>query len=446
MTARQPWDRSGTSAGSGEGEPQSRSILARNTLAIVLAGGRGSRLQQLTQWRAKPAVPFAGKFRIIDFTLSNCVNSGVRHIGVCTQYQSQSLIRHLQRGWSFLDGRFGDFVELLPAQQRTSASWYEGTADAVYQNLDLLRRFGFRHALILAGDHVYKMDYGRLLEDHVAKGARLTIACIEVPLAQAAGALGVVRVDEHDRVVGFEEKPESPSPIPGHPDRTLASMGIYAFDASFLDEELLRDAADAASAHDFGRDLIPRLVREGARVSAHRFAASCVNVSAGGEPYWRDVGTVDAYWEANLDLTHVLPDLNLYDREWPIWTWQEQMPPAKFVFDGDARRGTALDSLVSGGCIVSGSTIRRSLLFTSVHVHSYCTVEDSVVLPEVDIGRHSIVRRAVVDSGCHLPDGFTVGVDPAEDRRRFAVTERGVALVIPEMLGQKIHDPGRGSG
>ncbi len=442
MTTRQPWDPSGIAGSSGR-EPQSRAVLARDTLAIVLAGGRGSRLQQLTEWRAKPAVPFAGKFRIIDFTLSNCVNSGIRHIGVCTQYRSQSLIRHLQRGWSFLDGRFGDFVELLPAQQRATASWYEGTADAVYQNRDLLRQFGFRYALILAGDHVYKMDYGRLLEDHVAKGARLTIACIEVPLAQAAGALGVARVDEHDRIVGFEEKPGSPPPIPGRPDRTLASMGVYAFDAAFLDAELLRDAADAASAHDFGRDLIPRLVREGAPVYAHRFGTSCVNVSAGGEPYWRDVGTVDAYWEANLDLTRVVPDLDLYDREWPIWTWQEQMPPAKFVFDGDARRGTALDSLISGGCIVSGSTIRRSLLFTSVHVHSYCAIEDSVVLPEVDIGRNSIVRRAVIDSGCRLPEGFTVGVDPAEDRRRFAVTERGVAVVVPEMLGQMIHGAGR---
>jgi glucose-1-phosphate adenylyltransferase len=438
MTAREPWERSAASSSAGE-----RGKLARETLAIVLAGGRGTRLQDLTQWRAKPAVPFGGKFRIIDFTLSNCVNSGIRHIGVCTQYRSQSLIRHLQRAWSFLDGRFGDFVELLPAQQRVTASWYEGTADAVYQNLDLLRRFSFRHALILAGDHVYKMDYGKLLEDHAASGARLSIACLEVPLAQAAGALGVVRVDEHDRVVDFEEKPPSPAPIPGDPGRTLASMGIYVFDAAFLDETLLRDAADAESAHDFGKDVIPRLVREGAPVFAHRFSESCVNVSAGGEPYWRDVGTVDAYWEANLDLTHVVPDLNLYDRAWPIWTWQEQMPPAKFVFDGDDRRGTALDSLISGGCIVSGSVVRRSLLSTGVHVHSFCTLEDSVVLPEVDIGRNCTILRAVIDSGCHLPDGFAVGVDPEEDRRRFTITERGVALVVPEMLGQMIHEPAR---
>ena len=443
MTARQSWDRSGIPAGSAERGPETRAVLARQTLAIVLAGGRGSRLQQLTQWRAKPAVPFAGKFRIIDFTLSNCVNSGIRHIGVCTQYQSQSLIRHLQRGWSFLDGRFGDFLELLPAQQRVSASWYEGTADAVYQNLDLLRRFRFAYALILAGDHVYKMDYSRLLEDHVAKGARLTIACIEVPLAQAAGALGVVRVDEQDRIVGFDEKPDSPAGIPGRPDRTLASMGVYAFDAAFLDEELLRDAADAASAHDFGKDVIPRLVHRGVPVYAHRFSASCVNVGAGGEPHWRDVGTVDAYWEANLDLTRVVPDLNLYDRDWPIWTWQEQMPPAKFVFDGDERRGTALDSLVSGGCIVSGSTVRRSLLFTGVHVHSHCTIEDSVVLPEVSIGRSAVVKRAVIDSGCRLPEGFTVGVDAEEDVRRFPVTQQGVVLVVPEMLGQMIHEAGQ---
>ncbi len=416
-------------------------VLARNTLAMVLAGGRGSRLHQLTEWRAKPSVPFAGKFRIIDFTLSNCVNSGIRHIGVCTQYRAQSLIRHLQRGWSFLDGRFGEFIELLPAQQRAGSEWYQGTADAVRQNLDLVRRFDFRHVLVLAGDQVYKMDYGKLLADHVAKSARMTIACIDVPLREAP-ALGVVRADESGRVLGFEEKPASPPPIVGQPDRVLASMGVYAFDAAFLDDELVRDAADTSSGHDFGRDIIPRLVAAGEPVFVHRFADSCVNVSAEG-PYWRDVGTVDGYWEANLDLTHVVPQLNLYDRDWPIWTWQEHMPPAKFVFDADNRRGSAVDSLVSGGCIVSGSTIRRSLLFTSVHVHSFCTIEDAVILPEVDVGRRSVVKRAVVDAGCRLPEGFTVGVDPIEDRRRFHVSENGVALVAPEMLGQMIHDQKR---
>ncbi len=440
MNARQPWNPSDARADEPDAEARSKGRLARDTLAMVLAGGRGSRLYQLTEWRAKPSVPFAGKFRIIDFTLSNCVNSGIRHIGVCTQYRSQSLIRHLQRGWSFLDGRFGEFIELLPAQQNVSADWYRGTADAVSQNLGLLRRFGFRYVLVLAGDHVYKMDYGRLLQDHVAKAAKMTVACVEVPLA-AAHALGVMRVDEHDRIVGFQEKPAAPAAIPERAERALASMGVYAFDAAFLQEELLRDAADPGSGHDFGKDIIPRLVAQGAPVFAHRFADSCVNVGPSGEPYWRDVGTVDAYWEANIDLTRVDPELNLYDREWPIWTWQEQMPPAKFVFDGNERRGVAVDSLVSGGCIVSGSTVRRSLLFTSVHVHSYCTVEDSVVLPETDIGRHAVVRRAIVDSGCRLPEGFTVGVDPSEDRRRFHVSDNGIVLVVPEMLGQMIHEP-----
>jgi len=440
MTARQPMDGSGAFAEGDRRDSGSRGVLTRNTLAIVLAGGRGTRLQQLTEWRAKPSVPFGGKFRIIDFTLSNCVNSGIRHIGVCTQYRSQSLIRHLQHGWSFLDGRFGEFIELLPAQQRVRSDWYEGTANAVFQNLDLLRRFRFRHALVLAGDHIYKMDYAKLLEDHVAKGARLSIACVEVPLAQAAGALGVMRVDAHDRVLGFEEKPLSPAPLADRPDRTLASMGVYAFDGDFLDEQLVRDAADTTSGHDFGKDIIPRLVAEDAGVFAHRFASSCVNLSR-QEPYWRDVGTVDAYWEANIDLTHVVPELNLYDPDWPIWTWQEQMPPAKFVFDGAERRGTALDSLVSGGCIVSGSAVRRSLLFTGVRVHSFSTVEDSVILPEVEIGRHAVVKRAVVDAGCRLPDGFVVGDDPDEDRRRFAITEGGIALIVPEMLGQMLHDP-----
>lgn len=412
-----------------------RGTLAINTLAIVLAGGRGTRLQQLTEWRAKPAMPFGGKFRIVDFTLSNCVNSGIRHIGVCTQYQSQSLIRHLQRAWSFLDGRFGDFVELLPAQQRARAAWYAGTADAVFQNLDLLRRFGFRHVLVLAGDHVYKMDYARLLEDHVAKGARLTIACVEVPLRQAAGALGVMKVDTSDHIVAFDEKPESPAPLPDRPDRTLASMGVYCFDAEFLDAQLVRDASSAASGHDFGKDVIPSLIAEGAPVFAHRFVSSCVNVSA-GEPYWRDVGTVDAYWEANLDLTHVVPELDLYDRDWPIWTWQEQMPPAKFVLDGEDRRGTALDSLVSGGCIVSGATIRRSLLFTSVHVHSYSIIEDSVILPEVTVGRNATVRRAVVDAGCHLPDGFRVGMDAVEDARRSSSPKTAWRSSFPSRSGR----------
>ncbi len=425
-----------------EARPAVERRLVRQTIAVVLAGGRGTRLRELTDWRAKPAVPFGGKFRIIDFTLSNCVNSGIRRIGVCTQYQAQSLIRHLQRGWSFLDGRFGEFVEALPAQQRVRSDWYRGTADAVYQNLDLVRRFDPRHVLVLAGDHVYKMDYGTLLEDHVARHAMITLSCVEAPLA-AAGAVGVVRVDAHDRVVGFDEKPASPVPLPGRPDRVLASMGVYAADARFLERELVRDAHDPDSGHDFGHDLIPRLVREGAPIYAHRFAQSCVGTGP-GEPYWRDVGTVDAYWEANADLTRVVPALDLYDLDWPIWTWQEHQPPAKFVFDDAGRRGIALDSLVSGGCLVSGSSVRRSLLFTRVRVHSYCDIEDSVILPHVEVGRHCVLRRAVIDEECRLPEGFTAGVDLERDRERFHVTPGGVTLVVPEMLGQRIHEPGAG--
>jgi glucose-1-phosphate adenylyltransferase len=420
-----------------ESAERSTGGLARRTLAVVLAGGRGKRLQQLTDWRAKPSVPFGGKFRIIDFSLSNCVNSGICRIGICTQYKAQSLIRHVQRGWSFLDGRFNEFVELLPAQQRVTADWYLGTADAVYQNLDILRRQSPDYVLVLAGDHVYKMDYGRILADHVSKAAKLTVACIEVPIAEA-GALGVMQVDAGGRVVGFQEKPADPAPIPGRPDAALASMGVYVFDAAFLYEELVRDAGDRQSGHDYGKDLIPHLVRSGAAVFAHDFSNSCVNVT-NGKPYWRDVGTIDAYWEANLGLTKVVPDLDLYDETWPIWTYQEQLPPAKFVFDDDGRRGMAVDSLVSGGCIISGSTVRRSLLFSNVHVHDYCTVEDSVILPNVEVGPRSVLRRVVVDKYCKLPAGLVAGVDREEDRKRFHVTDKGVTLIAPEMLGQRIH-------
>jgi len=414
------------------------SRLARNTLAVVLAGGRGSRLGPLTDWRAKPAVPFAGKFRIIDFTLSNCVNSGIRRIGVATQYKAQSLIRHVQRGWSFLDGRFNEFVELLPAQQRVTADWYRGTADAVYQNMDLLRAHAPEYILVLAGDHVYKMDYARMLVDHAARKADMTIACIQVPVQDATG-LGVMQVDETGRIVGFQEKPAEPQPMPGRPDVALASMGIYVFNARLLYEQLTRDADDPASSHDFGKDIIPWMIARGYRVRAHHFADSCVNMNE-GRPYWRDVGTIDAFWEANLDLTSVTPDLNLYDDSWPIWTWQEQLPPAKFVFDDDERRGIAVDSMVSGGCIISGAHVKRSVLFSKVHVHSYCNIEDSVVLGDVDFGRGSIVRRAVIDKSCRLPPGTTIGVDPDEDRRRFHVTERGITLVTPDMLGQPVHE------
>jgi glucose-1-phosphate adenylyltransferase len=413
------------------------SQLTRLTLALVLAGGRGSRLGQLTDWRAKPAVPFAGKFRIIDFTLSNCVNSGIRRIGICTQYKSQSLIRHVQHGWSFLDGRMGEFVELLPAQQRITTNWYQGTADAVYQNLDILHRHAPDYVLILAGDHVYKMDYGKMLADHVSKSAQMTAACIEMPIRDAS-TFGVMQIEADGRIVGFEEKPAQPTTIPGQPDRVLASMGIYVFNASFLYEQLFRDAEDSSSSHDFGKDIIPRLVKEGSAVYAHRFAESCVNMVE-GVPYWRDVGTIDAYWEANIALTKVTPDLNLYDKDWPIWTHQEQLPPAKFVFDDDDRRGMAIDSMVSGGCIISGSLVKRSLLFSNVHVHEHCTIEDSVILPEVDIGTGVVLKHAIVDKYCKLPQGLAVGIDPAEDRKRFHVTEKGITLIVPEMLGQRVY-------
>ena len=413
------------------------SHLTKETYALVLAGGRGTRLQALTDWRAKPAVPFGGKFRIIDFTLSNCVNSGVRRIGVATQYKAQSLIRHVQRGWSFLDGRFEEFVELLPAQQRVTADWYRGTADAVYQNIDILRRHRRKYVLILAGDHVYKMDYTRMLADHVASGAVMTVACVEAPLDDAH-QFGVMTVDANWRISAFDEKPQHPAAMPGHADRALASMGIYMFDEAFLYEQLIRDAEDCDSSHDFGKDLIPWLIGAGFHVHAHPFRDSCVNMNQGA-PYWRDVGTLDAYWEANMELTRVVPDLNLYDRDWPIWSYQAQMPPAKFVFDDDGRRGMAVDSLVSGGCIISGSTVRRSVLFTNVRVQDYCDIQDCVILPNVEIGNNVTLRRAIVDKHCRLPDGLTAGVDAEADRKRFHVTERGVTVIVPDSLGQRVH-------
>ena len=412
------------------------SHLTRNSMAIILAGGRGSRLRQLTDWRAKPAVPFGGKFRIIDFPLSNCVNSGIRRIGVATQYKSQSLISHIQHGWGFLDGRFEEFVELLPAQQRIEETWYQGTADAVYQNIDILRVYNPDHVLILGGDHVYKMDYSKLLAWHVEKSADMTVACVGVPVGEASG-FGVMGVDEDWRVISFDEKPAHPASMPGQPGYALSNMGVYVFNAQFLFEQVIRDHDDPHSSHDFGKDVIPHLVPR-RRVFAHRFADSCVN-TVSGVPYWRDVGTVDAYWEANLDLTHVTPDLNLYDKDWPIWTHQEQLPPAKFVFDDEDRRGQALDSMVSGGCIISGATVRRSLLFSNVQVRSYSSIEDSVILPNVDIGRHVRLRRVVVDKSCIIPPGLEVGFNLQEDQKRFYVTDNGVTLITPEMLGQKIH-------
>ncbi len=410
------------------------STAVRNAMAIVLAGGRGTRLAQLTDWRAKPAVSFGGAYRIIDFALSNCVNSGLRRIGVCTQYKAQSLIGHLQRAWSFLDGRFHEFVELLPAQQQLEPVWYRGTADAVYQNLDLLLRHDPDHVVVLAGDHVYKMDYQVMLAEHLESGAAASIACIEVPVAEAP-AFGIVAVDGDGWITHFDEKPARPRPAPGRPGMALASMGIYVFDADLLYTVLSRDAADAESHHDFGRDVIPALLAGGACLRAHDFRRSCVNM-ARGLPYWRDVGTVDAFWEANIELTRVVPDLNLYDREWPIWTFQEQLPPAKFVFDDDGRRGIAPDSLVASGCIVSGTEIRRSLLSTNVRVDDAALIEDSVLLPNVEVGKGAVLRRAVVDKYCRIPPGLQVGVDAEADRRRFHVTDGGVTLITPGMLGQ----------
>ncbi|HXZ93342.1 MAG TPA: glucose-1-phosphate adenylyltransferase [Burkholderiales bacterium] len=417
-------------------DPRYVSHLTKETYALVLAGGRGARLQALTDWRAKPAVPFAGKFRIIDFTLSNCVNSGVRRIGVATQYKAQSLIKHLQRGWSFLDGRIRESIDILPAQQQIAERWYRGTADAVYQNLDILRSDGCSYVLVLSGDHVYKMDYGRLLAYHASRQADMTVACVEVPLRDARG-FGVMDVDGEGRVTRFAEKPERAEPMPGSTDHCLASMGVYVFNSAFLFEQVIRDADLASSSHDFGKDVIPYILPR-YRVYAHRFADSCVGMRE-GKPYWRDVGTLDAYWEANMELIKVTPELNLYDTEWPIWTFQEQQPPAKFVFDEDGRRGMAVDSMVSGGCIISGATVRRSVLFSNVRVENHARVEDSVVLPDVLIERRAVVKRAIIDRGCRIREGMVIGLDHEEDRRRFTVTEHGVTVVTPDMLGEALH-------
>ncbi len=412
------------------------STLTKQTLALILAGGRGTRLKDLTNWRAKPAVHFGGKFRIIDFPLSNCINSGIRRIGVVTQYKAHSLIQHIQRGWNFMRGEFGEFVELLPAQQRIKEEWYKGTADAVFQNIDILRTYDPEYTIILAGDHVYKMDYGKMLASHVLSQADMTVACITVPIEEAS-AFGVMTVDENNRITGFLEKPANPAPMPGHTDKVLASMGIYVFNTKFLYEQLIRDALDTKSSHDFGHDLIPYLISR-YRTVAHRFEDSCVG-EPDVPPYWRDVGTVDAYWEANMELTKVVPDLNMYDKQWPIWTYQAQLPPAKFVFDDAERRGLAVDSLVSGGCVISGATVRRSVLFSDVRVNCYSHVEDSVILPRVTIGENVVLKRVIVDKMCTLPDGLQVGVDPEHDRARFYVSEKGITVITPDMLSQRPH-------
>ena len=408
--------------------------LPKRAVALVLAGGRGSRLKDLTDRRAKPAVYFGGKFRIVDFALSNCMNSGIRRIGVITQYKSHSLLRHLQRGWAFLKSEMNEFVDLLPAQQRVDEeSWYRGTADAVYQNIDILEGYEADYIVVLAGDHVYKMNYALMLADHVALGNECTVGCIEVARDEAS-AFGVMKIDERRRIVEFVEKPADPPTMPGKPDRSLASMGIYIFNAQYLYRELERDIADGGSSHDFGKDIIPAAVRRGHAV-AHPFDLSCVGNKPGAQAYWRDVGTIDAYWDANIDLTATDPELNLYDRHWPIWTYQPQLPPAKFVHNQDDRRGTAVESMVSGGCIVSG-TVFRSVLFSSVRVHSHAIVHWAVLLPGVQVGRGARLTRVVVDRGCVIPDGLVVGESAQDDAQRFHRSEQGITLITKAMLDE----------
>ena len=407
--------------------------LARHAMAYVLAGGRGTRLLELTDKRVKPAVYFGGKSRIIDFALSNALNSGIRHIAVATQYKAHSLIRHLQRGWNFLRPERNESFDILPASQRIAEHlWYEGTADAVYQNLDIIESYRPEHIVILAGDHVYKMDYEPMLQQHVSRGADVTVGCIEVPRLEASG-FGVMAVDEADCIVSFLEKPKDPPGMPDKPEMALASMGIYVFTTRFLSDQLRRDAADRGSSRDFGKDIIPHLVQHGKAV-AHRFTSSCVRSSTEAQAYWRDVGTLDAYWGANIDLCEALPALDLYDQEWPIWTFAPITPPAKTIYDEEGRRGEAINSLLSGGCIVSGATVRKSLLFTGVRVHSYAQLNEVVVLPKVEVARSARLSKVIVDRGVRIPEGLVVGDDPDLDAQRFRRTEEGVCLITQTMI------------
>ena len=414
-------------------ETKSSSDLTRKTLALVLAGGEGSRLKELTRWRAKPAVPFGGKYRIIDFVLSNCVNSGIRKIGVLTQYKSHSLIRHIQRAWSFMRYEVGEFVELLPAQQRIDKDWYKGTADALYQNLDIMRRHSPEYVMVLGGDHIYSMDYSKMLLDHANSGADVTIGCIEVPREEAKG-FGVMSVDEQLRITKFTEKPANPEPMPGKADMALASMGIYIFSTEFLYQKLIEDSDNPDSSRDFGKDIIPSVIDD-QYVRAYPF------VDHNEDPlYWRDVGTVESFWKANLDLCSVEPELNLYNRDWPIWTYQAQYPPAKFVFDDEGRRGEAIDSLVSGGCIISGARIKRSVISTGCQIHSFNLIKDSVLLPRVEVGRNCSIQNAVIDKGTIIPPNTIIGEDPVADAERFYVEpSSGIVLVTPDMFGQRLH-------
>jgi glucose-1-phosphate adenylyltransferase len=414
-------------------ETKTATEYTRKTLVLVLAGGEGSRLKGLTQWRAKPAVPFGGKYRIIDFALSNCINSGLRRIGVLTQYKSHSLIRHLHRAWGFMRAEIGEFVEILPAQQRTAKKeWYKGTADALFQNIDIMHRHSPDYVIVLGGDHIYTMDYSKMLMKHVLSEADLTVGCIEVPCEEATD-FGVMSVDEELNITKFTEKPSEPDSIPGKPGTAMASMGIYIFSSSFLYNVLMHDADDETSSNDFGRDIIPN------SIESHKAIAYPFLNKEGNPDFWRDVGTIDSYWEANMDLCSVDPELNLYDRNWPIWTYQTQHPPAKFVFDDKGRRGEAIDSLVAGGVIISGARIKRSIIFFGTQVHSYAHVKDSVILPKVSIGRNCTIHKAVIDKGCFIAEDTEIGVDHDEDRRRgFHVTNKGVVMVTPEMLGQNL--------
>jgi len=405
------------------------SRLTGGTLAVIMAGGRGERLKDLTAHRAKPATPFGGKFRIVDFVLSNCVNSGIRQISILTQYKAQSLIQHVQRGWSYLRGEFGEFVEVIPAQQQLGPSWYTGTADAVYQNMDLFLSHRPKHVLVLAGDHIYKMDYGPMIAYHVEKGADITVGVVEVP-ASDSRHFGVLTATEWNRVTRFSEKPAVPDTLPGRPDSILASMGIYVFNTRLLERLLHEDAVDGASAHDFGKDILPKAINNNLQVFAYPFQ----DVKTRAQSYWRDVGTIDAYYDANLELVHVKPELNIYDQDWPIWTYQVQQPPAKFVLDEEGRRGMAINSVVSGGCIISGAVVRSSLLFSDVRVDERSSINRSVILPHVEIGTSCVIEGAILDEGCEIPSGMKIGVDRQEDARRFVVTEKGVVLVTPDML------------
>ena len=406
--------------------------LTRKTLVLVLAGGKGSRLKHLTEWRAKPAVPFGGKYRIIDFALSNCVNSGLRTIGVLTQYKSHSLIRHIQRAWGFMRAEIGEMVEIIPAQQRRGESWYQGTADSVFQNIDIIRRHVPEYVVILGGDHVYRMDYSKMLMHHVESNADLTIGCIEVPRKEAS-EFGVMSVDAEWRITRFTEKPDDPEPTPADPNQSLASMGIYVFSTEFLMQRLIEDAADHNSSHDFGKDIIPASIKD-SRVMAYPFR------NGDGEPaYWRDVGSVDSYWRANMELCEVSPELNLYDRDWPVWTYQTQNPPAKFIFDDEGRRGEAIDSLISAGCIVSGARVKRSVVFFGTIIEQYSLIKDSVILPKVTIGSNCRIQNAIIDESCIVADNTVIGEDLEEDRKRFYVTPGGVVLVTPDMLHQDIY-------